>query len=189
MAEAAERRMTVSEFLAWDSGDDRRHELIDGVPVAMAPASRAHGALAGALAGLLFPWVRARAGCVLLAEAGIVCPDRQDTWYQADLAVMCRPKAGDDAAGEDPVALIEILSPTTQDHDRRRKLPDYRALAPVREIVLVDSQAMFIEVHRRQPGDGWVVDLLRRPEDVLVLESIGARIGLGDLYRDIPLDA
>ena len=29
MAEAAEKRWTVEEFLAWDDGPDRRYELVD----------------------------------------------------------------------------------------------------------------------------------------------------------------
>jgi Uma2 family endonuclease len=37
MAEAAERRWTVDEFLDWDDGTDRCYELVDGRIVAMAP--------------------------------------------------------------------------------------------------------------------------------------------------------
>jgi len=46
MAEPATRRMTLEEFLRWDDGTDTRYELIDGVPVAMAPPAQAHRILA-----------------------------------------------------------------------------------------------------------------------------------------------
>jgi thiaminase (transcriptional activator TenA) len=36
-------RMTVDEFLKWDSDDGLRYELVDGEPRAMAPASTIHG--------------------------------------------------------------------------------------------------------------------------------------------------
>jgi Uma2 family endonuclease len=39
---AAKRRMSLQEFLRWDDGTDRRYELIDGMPVAMAPPAEAH---------------------------------------------------------------------------------------------------------------------------------------------------
>ena len=45
MAEAARRRWTLEEFLAFDDGTDRRYELFDGEIVAMAPTSDVHGAL------------------------------------------------------------------------------------------------------------------------------------------------
>lgn len=40
MASHAPRRMTLAEFLEWDDGTDRRYQLIDGVPVMMAPSCR-----------------------------------------------------------------------------------------------------------------------------------------------------
>ena len=42
MADAAEKLMTVAEFLEWDDGTDTRYELIDGRPVAMAPVAASH---------------------------------------------------------------------------------------------------------------------------------------------------
>ena len=50
MADAASRRMTVDEFLAWDDGTDTRYELHEGQPVAMAPTRRSHSGLVGELA-------------------------------------------------------------------------------------------------------------------------------------------
>jgi Uma2 family endonuclease len=37
MSELAARRMTLDEFLIWDDGTGTRYELVDGVPLAMAP--------------------------------------------------------------------------------------------------------------------------------------------------------
>ena len=45
--------MTVAEFLAWDDGTDTRYELIDGRPVAMAPAAPNHSIIASKIAGAL----------------------------------------------------------------------------------------------------------------------------------------
>ena len=92
MAEAARRRWTLEEFLAFDDGTDRRYELFDGEIVAMAPTSDVHGALVARLA------VRIGAGlrppCEVVIEAGIVPPERADSWYEADLAVTCAGLSG-----------------------------------------------------------------------------------------------
>lgn len=45
MAGPAQRRMTVAEFLTWDSPGDVRYQLLDGMPMAMAPPAEAHGAM------------------------------------------------------------------------------------------------------------------------------------------------
>jgi Uma2 family endonuclease len=43
MTSRAAKLMTLVEFLEWDDGTDRRYELLDGLPIMMAPASEAHG--------------------------------------------------------------------------------------------------------------------------------------------------
>ena len=45
MADLAEKRMTVAEFLTWNDGTDTRYELIDGRPVAMAPVAPSHSVI------------------------------------------------------------------------------------------------------------------------------------------------
>lgn len=47
MSELPFKRMTLDEFLVWSDGTDTRYELIDGVPVAMAPSYGAHQIIAG----------------------------------------------------------------------------------------------------------------------------------------------
>ena len=45
-------RMSVDEFLAWEPGDGRAWQLVDGEPQAMAPASIPHGILQTTLGAL-----------------------------------------------------------------------------------------------------------------------------------------
>jgi hypothetical protein len=41
--------MTIAEFLDWDDDTNRRYQLIDGMPMMMAPATAVHGELAVSL--------------------------------------------------------------------------------------------------------------------------------------------
>jgi Uma2 family endonuclease len=83
MAEPAIGRMTVDEFLRWEDGTDTRYELVDGFVVAMAPPAPRHGALFVRLAGVINAALRGRPPCAAYGEAGIVRPDRDDTFYIA----------------------------------------------------------------------------------------------------------
>lgn len=61
--------MTVGEFLDWDGGKNRRWELRDGVPAAMAPASDDHGAIQAELARLIGNHFTTRPGaCRVIAN-------------------------------------------------------------------------------------------------------------------------
>jgi len=63
MAEPAIRRMTLEGFLRWDDGTDTRYELIDGVPVAMAPPAETHRILAVRLVSRIDATLGSRRPC------------------------------------------------------------------------------------------------------------------------------
>jgi Uma2 family endonuclease len=186
MAEPATRRMTVDEFLDWDDGTDTRYELWGGSIVAMAPPMPRHGLLAMALGGEIRTVLRTRPPCRVFSEAGIALPDRNDTFYVADLAVSCEPLREEDRMLRNPVLIVEVLSPSTGTADRQLKLADYRRIPSVEEILLIDSQSAFADVHRRD-GDRWFTELLRGLDATLVLNSVPLTIAMSVLYDGIPL--
>jgi Uma2 family endonuclease len=188
MAEAAPARMTVEEFLRWESGDDRRYELVDGRILAMTPPAEAHGVVAVRLAARIETALQGRRPCRVLTEAGVRIPRRGHDFYVADLGVTCAPPSPTRRHLEDPVLLVEVLSPSTEAHDRKTKLPDYRLIPSVQEIAFVDSTGMHAEVHRRLDGERWLTEIVRGPEGVLRLASIGLEARLGPLYEFVAFE-
>jgi Uma2 family endonuclease len=186
MSEPALRRMTLDEFLWWEDGSDTRYELIDGVPVAMAPPARAHGMLSTRLGGVIDAALRARRPCSVQSEAGIARPDRADTCYIADLAVTCRAHARGEQLVVDPILIVEILSPGTERHDRQVKVPAYRQIDSVEEILLIDSESLYAEILRRD-GERWITDLVRGAEGQVFLATLGLRLGMAALYDGIDI--
>jgi Uma2 family endonuclease len=184
MAGTALKRMSLDEFYAWDSPGDTHYELIDGVPVAMAPPGNPHQVVAGRLGGHLHNALSKRPECTIRPQAGLVPPWRRSTYYEADIAVACGP-VEDGWATTQPVLIIEVLSPSTENTDRKVKLRDYRRFPSVREIVLIDAYRVWCEVHRRQPDGRWIVDLLDEADARLVLDSVGLDVGLLDLYANL----
>lgn len=189
MADAASKHLTLDEFLSWNPPGDTRYELIDGVARAMAPTSGAHQVLVGALAGEIHAALKSRPGCAVRVEASLIPPNRRDTYYQADLAVACGPRISEQRSTPDPILICEVLSPSTESHDRKVKLPDYRDFDSVQEIVLIDSQRLYCEVHRRLDQQRWLTDLLRTPEARLRLDSVGLDLSLAQLYANVALEA
>jgi Uma2 family endonuclease len=188
MAEPAIKRMTLDEFLHWEDGTDTRYELVGGFPVAMAPPARAHGMLCARLAGIIDAAVRSRRPCTAQTEAGIARPDRDDACYIADIAVSCRPYQRGEQLVSDPVLVVEVLSPGTERYDRRTKVPAYCEIASLNEILLIDSEAAYAEILRRE-GDRWTVALLHGREAILYLTSVELRVSMAELYEGIDIEA
>jgi Uma2 family endonuclease len=148
----------------------------------MAPPAEAHSVLTVRLVTRIDAGLSGRRPCKTQIEAGVIRPDRADTYFVADIAATCAPIEPARQAVQDPFLIIEILSPTTERHDRRIKLPVYRQIATVQEILLVASDERYIELHRRVGGQ-WITEILRGGEAVLSLTSVGIEILLADLYN------
>jgi Uma2 family endonuclease len=146
----------------------------------MAPASDVHGALVMRLGRRIGSALRP--GCEIIAEAGIVPPERADSYYRADLAVTCAGLSGRQFVAE-PVLIVEVLSPSTAANDRDRKLPDYRMMSSLQDILVVSSSEPRIEHFRRAP-DGWKVHDLRG-QGAVRLPSLDLVIDLAELYAGI----
>lgn len=172
--------MTVREFLAWEGEPDLRYELVAGAPVAMAAPVVAHGIIVLNLAGLLRE--RIAPPCYLATEVGVALAGRDDHYYQVDLLVSCTPIQPGDRDAREPTLLVEVLSPTTAGHDRGTKLPDYRELDSVREILFVSSYERGVETWRRD-DPRWLVETIIGDGECDVL---GAPLALGAIYEGVP---
>jgi len=178
MAEQAQTLMTVDEFLAWDDGTDTRYELVDGTVRAMAPPAGAHGTIVANAIALIHAALRDRRPCRPQAEAGVRVSER--VWWQADVAVTCRPPAPE---VDEPLLIVEVLSPGTRAHDLDRKLNDYKGLPSVREIWMVDSERRWTQAWRRD-GDGPWVGQDHVGSAAVASSVLRTSVPLDELYAD-----
>jgi Uma2 family endonuclease len=184
MAEPAIKPMTLDEFLHWDDGTETHYELIGGFPMAMAPPAAAHRILATRLISRIDFALEKRRPCNAQGDAGVIRPERTNTYFEADIAATCERHEFGQQALTQPFLIVEILSPSTERHDRRVKLPVYRQIETVQEIALIASDEIYAEVHRRA-GPQWITEILRGGQSVLNLTSIPIEIRLSDLYEGI----
>jgi Uma2 family endonuclease len=185
MAEAARNLppepVTVEAFLAWHDGTDTRYELIDGRIVAMAAPTPDHSVIAGNVAGLLF--ARLKPPCRATVEWGV--PKGERTYWQADLAVVCRPwRPGEPPPA--PRALVEIVSPDGADHDHG-KAAGYREIEELELILLVHADRRRIERWVRE-GERWIVtDHIGRGR--VDLPPLELALELDEVYAGTSLEA
>jgi Uma2 family endonuclease len=176
-------RMTVDEFLKWDSDDGLRYELVDGEPRAMAPASTIHGFLQNELGRLIGNHLRNEGSdCEVVANPGIVPRLLSEHNVRIpDLAVTCSPLAVGQAMLSDPVLLIEILSPSNQ-AKTWTNVWAYTSISSVLEILVLRADRIAAELLRRSPQGEWPERPLAITAGDLVLESINFRMALAELY-------
>ncbi len=179
-------RMTVDEFLVWDSGDrsGRLWQLVDGEPVAMAPGSANHGAIQGEVGRLIGNHLSdTRPGCRLIVTPGVIPHLNANRNFRIpDLGVTCTPPSADIMVA-DPVLLIEILSPSNE-AETWRNVWAYTTIPTVTEILAVRSTRIEAELLRRLPDGNWPKEPeILRSGDSLTLTSIGFSVVLDAFYQ------
>jgi Uma2 family endonuclease len=176
--------MDIDAFRDWASRQPGRWELVDGEPRAMAPASTTHGFIAAEGAWLIRSHLERRGGpCRLGLEPPVVpTASRRHNARAPDLAVTCSPQDPGTWEMNEPVILIEILSPYNE-RDTRANVWTYLSIPSVREILLLSSTELRAELLRRRPDGTWPgePDLLG-PEDEVRLDAIGFTMPLRALY-------
>jgi len=180
-------RMTVAEFLAWNPGDGRRWQLVDGEPCAMAPANTVHAYLQAELAALIRNHLRgAGLPCDVFVNPGVV-PATMSAHNMRipDLAVRCSPFDAAQAFLADPVLIVEILSPSNR-AETWANVWAYTTIPSVQEILILRGDAAAADLLRRLPDGSWP-DQPNHIDAELLLDSIGLRITLAGLYARTPL--
>lgn len=122
------KQWTAEEYLAYERKSDEKHELIDGEIYAISGASRNHNRIAVNLVRNLGNLL-VNSSCELYANDMRVKVSHCQYFYP-DLAVVCDPLEFEDSEVDtllNPNLIIEVLSPSTENHDRGRKFLLYRS--------------------------------------------------------------
>ena len=81
-----------------------------------------------------------------------------------------------------PIALVEVLSPSTEAYDRREKVSHYRRVPSLQVYVLVSQEERRIEVNTRNADGTWTVRDVR--EGTARIAVIGCELPIQEVYRD-----
>jgi Uma2 family endonuclease len=182
--------MTVAEFLEWPGdGSGRKLQLVDGELQAMSPGSSTHGTIQTNLAyELRRHMIEQGSKCRVVTEPGVATRVRANINLRVpDLGVTCTPDAPGQQTLPDPVLLIEILSPGNT-ADTWDNVWSYTTIPSVREIAVVHSTRILVELLRRGSDGHWPAEPEEiGPGDTLQLASIAFSCPLSAVYAQTHL--
>jgi Uma2 family endonuclease len=180
MAKALPQPWTVDDFLTFEAEESDRYEYVGGIVRMMTGGSAAHSAIKLNVALALRSALRSGPCRVDVDDLKVVT---DSAVMYPDVLVVCRPLAPDDERVADPSVVVEVLSPSTEAHDRVRKWREYSTIASLRHFVLVAQKERRVEVYSRT-DTGWDLAIVEPPDDEVVLQSIGARLSVDAIYQD-----
>jgi Uma2 family endonuclease len=149
----------------------------------MAPPGVHHAAIQSQAAMLLGLHLRAhRPTCRVLTTPGVIPAQRSHANYlQPDLGVSCGPFV-DGRSMENPVLLVEILSPSNEAATRTNAWA-YATIPSVLEVLILSSTAIRAEILRQ----GAETPIIVEGNETLALDSIGFQGRLSEFYATTDL--
>ena len=176
-------RLSPEAYLELEASSPVKHELLEGIPYAMAGASRAHNLIVTNLVMLLGPLAR-RKGCRLYV-ADMKLRVGEATFYYPDLMAVCAPPPENPFYEEAPCLVVEVLSPRTEAVDRREKLWRYLSLPSLRGYLLVSAERPLVEVYRKE-GEEVVHQALEA--GALTLPCLEGHLSVEEVYAGVDLE-
>ncbi len=182
MSERAIRLMTADEFLEWDLLQEERHELIDGVPVAMTGAKQRHDRVVVNALATLSVGLRGRTCVPFTDDVAIRVPN--GNVRRPDIGLHCEPFDDDAIFSARPRLVIEVLSRSTDAFDRVMKLEEYKTVPSLEYILLASPEAADVMLWSRDEGD-WRSRRLFGLDAVIEFPKLDVALPLADLYAGV----
>lgn len=176
--------MSVDDYLAFEEKSEVRHEYIGGEIHAMAGETEAHNTIAGNIFAALRGKLRGGACRVYMENFKVrLQVSREDIFYYPDVVVSCHPTGIERLYLRLPTLIVEVLSPSTEQVDRREKKLSYQQAPTLEEYVIVAQEKREVTVFRR--ADGWRPEIFTTPETVVEFRSVKQTMTLAEIYEDV----
>ncbi len=178
-------KISVEDYLEGEKVSQIRHEYIDGEVYAMAGASSNHNIITGNLFGNLWNHLR-NSDCQPFTENMKFQID-ETTFYYPDVFVDCEENPESAFYRQHPILIIEVLSPSTRQTDKREKLRVYQQIPTVQEYVIAEQDEIKLEIHRRQPDGRWITYYYDQSDrdETIEFQSVGLQLTLDEIYRRV----
>lgn len=147
--------IALFEYLQREETSEVRHEYVGGEVHAMVGGTLRHNRIAMNIARALSDRLHGTP-CQVFMEGVKLHVQAADCVYYPDVLVHCASGVADDTKVlQDAALVVEVLSESTMEIDRREKLAAYRKLPALRGYWIVSQNEQRFEVHERDEAGHW----------------------------------
>ncbi|MBY0513800.1 MAG: Uma2 family endonuclease [Gemmataceae bacterium] len=198
MTAVPRKKLTAAEYLAIERDAEFKSEFFNGEmfplhgdgPLGMAGANRQHNEVSENLSIEIGGRLKG-SSCRGYGPDQRVKVDRTGFYTYPDYKIVCGKPLFEQTQGIDtlinPQVIVEILSDSTEKHDRGWKYLNYQRLQSMKEYVLICPDRVRIERYVRQPDETWILTIFDDPSGEFALATVPIRVPIADIYRDVEL--
>ncbi len=189
LVENIEKNYTIEEYLAMEDSSVEKHEFYNGKIIKMSGAKPNHNIIAANIITALNNVLekKEKEYFVLTSDSKIYNP-RFNSFLYPDAVVVCETielYPGSATVITNPLLIVEVLSPSTEEHDRTGKFYDYKLIPSFKEYVLVWQTIPSVTASYKIGDRTWQDTEADGLDSSVYLQSIDCTIDLKKIYRGI----
>jgi Uma2 family endonuclease len=186
MADSVQRLMTPEEFFQWQLDQDDLYELVEGVPVKMLKMMTGTSLQHDLVVVNLIIWLteQLRGSRCRPTTDGVAVRTKIRNVRRPDVTVECAPLVRDTYKGREPKLVVEVLSPSTTNVDRVRKLDEYKRYPTLSYNLLIDTRAPIAAPYVRRDSD-WEDFDFAGLDAVIAPPDLAVRLTLAEVYEGL----
>ena len=186
MLATTERRYSLDEYRAIADISEEKCEYHDGEIIKMSGGTVNHSRIGGNVFAFLKFQLRDTSFEVINNDLRLWIPVYRRGLYPDAMVFSGALEFNSDRQDEvlNPLLIVEVLSPSTEEYDRTDKFRMYRSIPNFCEYLLIRQNKVFVERYSKQ-GQLWTYSDFDGLDQSILLESMRIEIAIAEIYRNI----
>ncbi len=180
---------SIEEYLEFEEAAFEKHEFYNGKIIKMPGAKPAHNIIAVNIATqLVIATENKELEYFVLNSDSKIRIERLNSFVYPDAVVVCEAiemYPGSSTVIMNPLLIVEVLSPSTEKHDRTTKFFEYKKIPSFKEYLRIDQKRPSVISSFKTDEHTWQDSEAEGVESSIYLKSIDCTIDLKKIYRGI----
>jgi len=189
MSQPEKKFISHLDYLEMEKTAECKSEYYHGEIFAMTGASHNHNIITGNVFASIHSSLR-ETGCIVYTGDMKIQIDAAMHYAYPDVSVVCGQIEFAENRNDivtNPVLIVEVLSESTKDYDRGSKFKAYRGIGSLRDYILIDQYAYYVEYFFKNKAGKWELNEFEKLGDVFTIGSLGAELSLENIYYRLNL--
>ena len=178
---------TPAEYLELEEKAEYKSEYRDGEIVPMTGGTTNHNKIALNFCRKFPLTINGQNYDIYIGDVRLWIPSYRQYTYPDVMVVKGNPiyEGTGTSTVTNPMLIVEVLSKSTQEHDRTDKFRYYRSIPEFQEYILIDQYSFYGEQYVKQADGKWLFSDYEGEDAILQLVSVQFQISFQQLYKRV----
>jgi Uma2 family endonuclease len=181
---------TTAEYLQLEATSEFKNEYWDGEIIPMAGGTTNHNEIAGNFYANFKFKMRGKNYKIYMGDVKLWIQRYRIYTYPDVMVIYGEPiyEGIGTTTVTNPLMIVEVLSKSTENHDRTNKFRFYRSIPTLQEYIMISQYEFLVEQFNKNDQGQWVLTEYESADAVLSLKLVDFQISFEDIYEGVDFE-